>query len=420
MKDHRKGYYKKATPIEGKKQSHPPAQTPPGSSALDSAESGVSRRRFLGQTARLCCQAGLTAMFFKHFGAVAALAGSGPETREYGPEVLQSPGGSHAGVRRTDGTRLFDSDFEPGYLKLHQTGELGKRADALWDVMSRCRLCPRECGVNRHRGQTGLCRSPGARLFISSAMPHFGEERPLVGRGGSGTIFLTHCSLRCVFCQNYEISHLGRGNERKIEEMAGMMLHLQRIGCHNINFVTPTHYSAAILKALDIAAAQGLRLPVVYNTCGWERLEVLSILNGIVDIYLPDFKFWDQDISVELTAGADDYPDLTKKAILEMHRQVGVAKPNRNGIMERGLMIRHLVMPNEMGGSVEILEWIAENLPKDTYVNLMAQYNPYHKAFDFKEISRRITGDEYRAVVDRAQELKLSNLDIQGRLWFLR
>ncbi len=420
MKANSKTYHKNDTFIGADKQSHPSRQTSCGPSGLNSPENGISRRCFLGQTARFCCQAGLTAMFFGHFTAVAALAESVPETRESGPDMPQNPDGLRDGGGRADGTRLFEKDFVPGYVELHESGELAERADALWDIMSRCRLCPRECGVNRHKGETGLCRSPGTRLFISSAMPHFGEERPLVGRGGSGTIFLTHCSLRCVFCQNYEISHLGRGSERDIEEMAGMMLQLQRIGCHNINLVTPTHYSAAILKALDTAAGRGLRLPVVYNTCGWERLEILSILDGIVDIYLPDFKFWDSDISAKLTAGADDYPDLTKKAILEMHRQVGVAKPNRNGVMERGLMIRHLVMPNDMGGSAEVLEWIAENLPKDTYVNLMAQYTPYHKAFDFPEISRRITGLEYRRVVDRARELRLSNLDVQGHGWLRR
>jgi putative pyruvate formate lyase activating enzyme len=420
MKDQRTTYHKTDTSIGAKKQSHPPAQTLPGPLDSNSPENGISRRRFLGQSVRFCCQAGLTAMVLGHFGSVVTLAETGYKTQGFSPHLMQNPRGHHAGSGRADGTRLFENDFVPGYVALHESGELAKRADALWDIMRRCRLCPRECGANRHRGQTGLCRSPGTRLFISSVMPHFGEERPLVGRGGSGTLFLTHCSLRCVFCQNYTISHLGRGHERDIEEMAGMMLHLQGIGCHNINFVTPTHYSAAILKALDIAAARGLRLPVVYNTCGWERLEILAILDGIVDIYLPDFKFWDSDISAELTAGADDYPDLTQKAILEMHRQVGVAKPNRKGVMERGLMIRHLVMPNEMSGSVEILEWIAKNLPKDTYVNLMAQYNPHHKAFDFKEISRRITDEEYRKVVDRAQELGLSNLDIQERLWLRR
>lgn len=420
MNDQRGTTHRKDEPIGAKKQFRPPAQPPLGPSGLDSPEKGVSRRGFLGQTARFCCQAGLTAMFCNHIGVFAALAGSGPKTHEHGPGALTNTAGPHGVGGKAGGAQPLEKDFVAGYVKLHESGELARRADALWDIMSRCRLCPRECGVNRHRGETGLCRSPGTRPFISSTMPHFGEERPLVGQGGSGTIFLTHCSLRCVFCQNYEISHLGRGSERSLEDLAGMMLHLQRIGCHNINFVTPTHCSAAILKALDIAAARGLRLPVVYNTCGWERLEILSILDGVVDIYLPDFKFWDSNISAELTAGADDYPELTRKAILEMHRQVGVAKPNRHGVMERGLMIRHLVMPNEMGGSVEILEWIAEHLPKDTYVNLMAQYNPYHKAFDFPKISRRITGEEYHKVADRAQGLNLSNLDIQGRLWLRR
>ncbi len=395
---------------------------------LNSSSSGMSRRCFLGQTARFCCQAGLTAMVFGHLAAGVSFAEGGGGTPGVGAPGkgisgdggLQNPGGADAGRAAADGTRLFDKDFVPGYVKLHESGELGKRADALWDMMSRCRLCPRECGANRHRGQTGFCQSPGTQLFISSAMPHFGEERPLVGSGGSGTVFLTHCSLRCVFCQNYEISHLGRGHERGVEEMAGMMLQLQRLGCHNINFVTPTHYSAFILKALNMAAGRGLRVPVVYNTCGWERLEILELLDGVVDIYLPDFKFWDSDISAELTAGTDDYPDLTKKAILEMHRQVGVAKPNENGVMQRGLMVRHLVMPNEMGGSVEILDWIAKNLPKDTYINIMAQYNPFHKAFDVPEISRRITGEEYRQVVNHAQGLGLTNLDVQGHRWLRR
>ena len=383
----------------------------------------ISRRCFLDQTARFCCQAGIMAMIFGDIVTGVSLAGSGEGLSEGGTSgvgPLPNPGITGAGGTRADGTWLLDKDFVPGYVRLQETGELSKRAEALWDIMSRCRLCPRECGANRHRGETGFCRAPGTQLFISSATPHFGEERPLVGRGGSGTVFLTHCSLRCVFCQNYEISHLGRGHERGIEEMAAMMLQLQRLGCHNINFVTPTHYSAFILKALNMASERGLRVPVVYNTCGWERLEILSMLDGVVDIYLPDFKFWDSSISAEMTAGTDDYPDLTKKAILEMHRQVGVAKPNRNGVMQRGLMVRHLVMPNEMGGAVEILDWIAENLPKDTYVNIMAQYNPYHRAYDFPKIARRITGEEYRQVVDHAQGLGLTNLDIQRFRWLWR
>jgi putative pyruvate formate lyase activating enzyme len=311
-------------------------------------------------------------------------------------------------------------DFEPAYLRLHRTGELKKRAEKLWGIMESCQLCPRRCGVNRLKGRSGFCHAPGAKLVVSSAHPHFGEEKPLVGRGGSGTIFLSHCNLRCVFCQNWEISQLGRGSKRDIDELAGMMLRLQGIGCHNINLVTPTHYSAHILKALDMAAGKGLRLPVVYNSSGWERLEILKVLDGIVDIYLPDIKYWDSEMSAKYSSGADNYPELTKEAILEMHGQVGVAKPARNGIMQRGLMIRHLVMPNNVGGSERVMEWIAENLPKDTYVNIMAQYNPLYKAYDYPEISRRITRKEYKTVVSRAKDLGLSNLDVQGFLWLLR
>jgi putative pyruvate formate lyase activating enzyme len=263
----------------------------------------------------------------------------------------------------------------------------------------------------------GFCRAPGATLVVSSFHPHFGEERPLVGMGGSGTIFLTHCNLRCVFCQNWVISQLGRGSEKDIDELASMMLQLQAIGCHNINLVTPTHYSALILKALDVAAEAGLRLPIVYNTSGWERLEILGLLDGVVDIYLPDFKYWDSELSAKYSSGAESYPEVTREAILEMNRQVGVARPAQDGIMQRGLMIRHLVMPNDAGGSEKVMEWIARELPSDTYVNIMAQYNPAYKAFDYPEISRRITAEEYQRAVDRARGLGLTNLDIQGYRW---
>jgi len=310
--------------------------------------------------------------------------------------------------------------FEPAYLKLHKTGELKKRAEKLWAIMESCRLCPRRCRVNRHKGMSGVCRAPGTTLVISAFHPHFGEERPLVGKGGSGTIFLTHCNLRCVFCQNWEIAHLARGSERTIDDFARMMLELQKIGCHNINLVTPTHYSAHILKALDIAAERGLRLPIVYNTSGWERLEIVKLLDGIVDIYLPDFKYWDSEMSAKYSYKAENYPEITSKAILEMHRQVGVAKPAKDGIMQRGLMIRHLVMPNNTGGSENVMEWIAGNLPKDTYVNIMAQYNPRYKAYDYPKISRRITRKEYVTVVKKAKELGLTNLDIRGYWWLKR
>jgi putative pyruvate formate lyase activating enzyme len=344
-----------------------------------------TRRQFLGNAARLGVLAGIGAAPFQ--GLV--------------PENLMAAG----------------PEFEPAYLKLHRSGELEKRADALWAAMESCRLCPRQCGADRLKGETGFCRAPGTTLVIASAHPHFGEEKPLVGMGGSGTIFFSHCSLRCVFCQNWDISQLGRGARQDHDALAGMMLRLQEMGCHNINLVTPTHYSAAIFRALGIAAAQGLRLPIVYNTCGWERLEILRQLDGVVDIYLPDFKYWDPKMSTRFLSGAQNYPELTRAAILEMHRQVGAAREARDGIIRRGLMIRHLVMPNRTAGSQEIMAWIAGHLPHDTYVNIMAQYRPLHKAFDFPEIARKITREEYREVVEKAREMGLENLDVQGFWW---
>ena len=359
----------------------------------DTFSKKITRRNVLKTTVRFCFRAGMISLFLDGF-----------QTQVFGDPAAKI-------------SNKQESDFEPSYLTLHRTGELKQRANTLWAVMEECRLCPRECGVNRQTGERGFCRAPGAKLVVSAFNPHFGEERPLVGKGGSGTIFLTHCNLRCVFCQNWEISHLGRGNNSSIDELAKMMLKLQKIGCHNINLVTPTHYSAAIVKALDIAATKGLHLPVVYNTSGYERLEILKLLDGIVDIYLPDFKYWDKAMAAKYSAGAERYPELTRAALGEMHRQVGVAKPASNGIMQRGLMIRHLVMPNDTSGSVKIMEWIAENLPKDTYVNIMAQYRPVYKAYDYPEISRRISGEEYDKVVNRAVEIGLTNLDVKEYKW---
>jgi putative pyruvate formate lyase activating enzyme len=351
-----------------------------------------TRRDFLGNTAKLCFLVGMSSIF-------------------YCTETESSNNEPKTEVGKPGKT---GSDFEPGYLKLHKTGELQKRSEKLWAMMESCQLCPRKCGDNRLKGLSGTCRAPGARLIISTYHAHLGEEKPLVGKGGSGTIFFSHCNLRCVFCQNWKISHLGRGSEKNINELAGMMLRLQEQGCHNINFVTPTHYSPHILKALDVAAAKGLRLPVVYNTSGWERLEILSLLDEIVDIYLPDFKYWDSAMSAKFSAGAESYPEITREAILEMNRQVGMAKSVNQGIMQRGLIIRHLVMPNNTGGSEKIIEWIAENLPKDTYVNIMPQYTPAYRAYDYPEISRRITNKEYQQVVKKAEYMGLTNLDTQG------
>lgn len=303
--------------------------------------------------------------------------------------------------------------FEPGYIKLHKSGELKRRGEKLWQMMEKCELCPRMCWVNKLKGERGFCGA-NSQLEISSFHPHFGEERPLVGGGGSGTIFLTHCSLRCVFCINWEISQGGEGNPRSIEGFANMMLSLQKIGCPNINFVTPTHYSPHILLAVDIAASRGLKVPLVYNTCGWERVEILKVLDGIVDIYLPDFKYSDGQMASKYSSGAMAYPEITKSALLEMNRQVGTAKPAGEGIMRRGLMIRHLVMPNNVSGTRQVIEWIADNLPKDTYLNLMSQYTPMYKATDYPEISRRITREEYSAAISYAKAAGLTNLEIQG------
>ena len=309
-------------------------------------------------------------------------------------------------------TLQTDPEFEPGYLKLHRSGELKRRGDELWQAMEECSLCPRECGAERLAGQEGFCNG-SAQLVVASYHPHFGEERSLVGEGGSGTVFFSNCNLRCVFCINWEISQGGEGKPTSLEILAEMMLRLQGWGCHNINIVTPTHYSPHIVLALDIAAAKGLRVPLVYNTNGWERLEILRRLDGIVDIYLPDFKYAHSAMASRYSSGADTYPEITKAAMVEMHRQVGVAKPAADGLMYRGLMIRHLVMPNRVGGSREVIGWIAQHLPKDTYVNIMSQYRPMYKASEYPDISRRLRRREYNEVVEYAEEVGLTNLDIQ-------
>lgn len=305
------------------------------------------------------------------------------------------------------------TDFKPAYLTLHRKGILKRRGEELWQIMKSCRLCPRMCGTDRLAGKKGFCHA-SSQLEISSYHPHFGEERPLVGNGGSGTIFFTNCSLRCVFCINWEISQEGEGSPRTIDDLASMMLALQKRGCHNINVVTPTHYLPHILLALDKAAAKGLRLPLVYNTCGWERVEVLKRLDGIVDIYLPDFKYSAGEMAAKYSSDASTYPDITKRALIEMHRQVGAAKPDKDGLMQRGLMIRHLVMPNNISGAKKVVEWTAANLSRDTYINIMSQYRPMYKAFDYPEIARRITEEEYQKALNWARGAGLTNVEVQG------
>jgi len=301
--------------------------------------------------------------------------------------------------------------FKPGYIYLHRKGELKQRAEILWDRLESCDLCPRNCRVNRLEGEKGFCQA-ASRVKVASCHAHFGEERPLVGVGGSGTIFLSHCNLGCVFCQNWDLSHRGSGTECDPEDLAGMMLGLQEEGCQNINIVTPTHFSPHVLLALDLAAAGGLRLPLVYNTCGWERRDVLEVLDGVVDIYLADYKYTDPDMAESYSADAEDYPLITQAALVEMNRQVGVARVERNGVVFRGLLIRHLVMPSQVSGSKEAVRWIAANLPSETYVNIMLQYRPAYRAHLFPEIDRPVSREEYTEVVEEARRLGLTQLDV--------
>jgi putative pyruvate formate lyase activating enzyme len=300
--------------------------------------------------------------------------------------------------------------WSPAYLRLENTGLLAERIEQAYAQFSECRLCPRQCGVNRLKGEAGFCRAP-AKAMIYSAQPHFGEETSLVGRHGSGTIFFSNCNLRCVFCQNWPISHEGRGAEIADEELADVMLKLQKIGCHNINLVTPTHVMPNILKATRLAYRKGLRIPLVYNTSGYERVEMLTLLDGVVDIYLPDLKFMHPDKAEVYLAGAADYPGITQQAILEMHRQVGLLEADAEGIARRGLMIRHLVMPNRAAGTQAFARWVAASLPKATYVNIMHQYRVDYNAFEYPEIWRSITAEEYLEAMAWAEAAGLSNLD---------
>lgn len=281
---------------------------------------------------------------------------------------------------------------------------IDERVDKLYDILRECWLCPRKCGVNRLKGEKGYCRS-GKELMVSSATPHFGEEDVLVGSGGSGTIFLTNCNLRCIFCQNYDITHLGRGKIVEIQEFADLMIYLQRIGTHNINFVTPTHYTPFIIDSLRVAYKKGLRLPLVYNCSGYENVEVIKLLDGLIDIYMPDFKYGENSYAKRYS-NVDDYFERACESLKEMHRQVGDLYVE-NGIAYRGLLIRHLVMPNNTASSEKVLQFIANELSKDSYVNIMAQYRPCYLSRNFKEINRRISLSEYNEVVDKAYELGL-------------
>lgn len=315
----------------------------------------------------------------------------------------------------TNARNMKKSSYKPGYVAMHESGELKVRGQILYEKMHRCTLCPRDCETDRISGQRGDCNANGD-LEISSVSAHFGEEEELVGRNGSGTVFFTNCAMLCVFCINYDVSQLGHGNKYNTRNLADMMLLLQRRGCHNINVVSPSHYVPHILMALDRAVPDGLSIPLVYNTSGWEKTDILEFLDGIVDVYLTDFKYADADAADTYSPGADCYPEVARKAMLEMHHQVGVAHPDPDtGLINKGLMIRHLVMPKNVIRSDKVIKWIAGNLPKETYINIMSQYTPMFKAREHPEINRRITRSEYNEVISIARQQGLTNFRQQMR-----
>jgi putative pyruvate formate lyase activating enzyme len=303
------------------------------------------------------------------------------------------------------------ASFQPAYLKLWESGELSRRVEHGLEKLADCALCPRNCHVNRLKDETKVCKT-GRYAMVSSYFAHFGEERCLRGTCGSGTIFFSSCNLRCVFCQNYEISWQGEGRATKPVELAEMMLRLQDKGCHNINFVTPEHVVPQILEGLLVGVERGLHLPLVYNTGAYDSIDSLALVDGIVDIYMPDFKFWDPG-HARRYAKASDYPDTARRAIKEMHRQVGPLVTDEHGIAVRGVLLRHLVMPGGVAGTPEIMQWIAREVGADTYVNLMAQYHPACRVSEseYPEIDRCITRSEFQQALDAFYAVGLSRLD---------
>ena len=308
--------------------------------------------------------------------------------------------------------------FVPSYIEAYRTGKLAESIKKAFEVLENCRLCPRKCEVNRLEDEKGICRT-GRLAMVSSYNPHFGEEDPLVGTNGSGTIFITNCNLLCIFCQNWEISHLGEGGEVDSKTLAGMMLHLQRQGCHNINFVTPTHVVPQILDALPCAIEGGLNVPLVYNTGGYDAVESLKLLEGIFDIYMPDFKFWDTEMAHKYLK-APDYPEKAREALKEMHRQVGDLTLDENGIALKGIILRHLVMPEGVAGTREIMRFIAKEISANTYVNIMDQYRPCGNANKYPPLNRRVTRDEYEEALRAASEEGITRFDKRERRMIFR
>ena len=308
--------------------------------------------------------------------------------------------------------------FIPGYLKLHESGELEKRIESAYALLSECVLCPRKCKIDRLNDKRGICKT-GLKAVVSSYDPHFGEESPLVGRKGSGTIFFTHCNLLCLFCQNYGISHQGDGIEVTDEQLAAMMINLQEHGCHNINFVTPTHVVPQILAALPHAVKNGFSIPIVYNTSGYDCVDTLRLLDGVVDIYMPDFKFWDPEKASRF-AKAPDYPERAREALLEMHRQVGNLVLDQRQIAVHGLLVRHLVMPGGLKETKEIMGFLAREISSETYVNVMAQYRPCGLASQYPPIDRSLLPEEFEEALRLAKDAGLTRLDEKDWAGLLR
>jgi putative pyruvate formate lyase activating enzyme len=304
--------------------------------------------------------------------------------------------------------------FEPSYMKLFKKGQLAERVEKALALMESCCLCPRECGVNRLGGEVGFCKT-GRMAKVASYNAHFGEESPLVGKHGSGTIFMSSCNLLCGFCQNYDISHLNEGVEVEPEQLAMMMMQLADRGCHNINIVTPTHVVPQLLEAVILAAEHGLRLPIVYNSSGYDKKETLEILDGIIDIYMPDFKFWDEEWS-ERFCQAQDYREVAVAAIKEMHRQVGDLIMDDQGIALKGLLVRHLVMPNNVAGTQHILGFIAKEISANTYVNVMDQYRPCGNAHEDEFIKQPLTARAFKEAIETAKKAGLMRLDPRDRI----
>ena len=303
----------------------------------------------------------------------------------------------------------------PSYLKLLETGELDRRIEELFGILEECTLCPNNCRVNRLKGEVGFCKVKD-KPMVSSYGPHFGEEKPLVGKGGSGAIFFTFCNMACVYCQNWDISHLGDGDEISVEDLAKIMLILQVWGCHNINLVTPTHQVPFIVKAIKIAAEKGLRLPIVYNCGGYERVETVKLLDGIVDIYMPDIKYLKDDIALKLSK-VKGYSSAVRSAVKEMHRQVGDLEIV-DGIAKRGLIIRHLVLPGDLSTTEEVIKFVAEEISVNTYFNLMDQYRPCGDAWKYPPLDRKLTEEEWKRALELAKVYGLRRLDDRRARFF--